>query len=149
MSKKFLLIIVFLVSCTRSTDLSTHPDYVHYIGKEYKTKLDLAVVMNADNKKRYVLYFPGKDGIPKVEELKSFPFEDYDRTIFGILPAGSIMRVNKIEKTKSIEWNMVDFYVVVESSGPFQGQTVFALMLTDMDTKPAKLNPKYIEELSR
>lgn len=144
----FFLALALLAGCTRSTNLNTHPDYAGFVGKEYKTKVDLAVVKSSESKSKYIFYAPGQGGLPKkFDEMKSFPFQHESRTIYGILPKGSVLKVVKIQRTRSIEWNMVDYYVTVESLGPFQGQLILALMLTDSDAQPVpKLSAKYMEE---
>jgi hypothetical protein len=150
MNKYFycLIAIVLLFACTHSTNLNAHPDYAVFYGKEYKIKVDLIIVKYDDNNKRYVLDFPGKLDIPNLKPSQSFPFKSNETTIYGILPAGAVLKVTNIQRTNSIEWNMIDYYVTVESSGAFHGYTLFALMLTDMNAKPVpQLSSKYVEEI--
>jgi|GEM_PF-1038625 len=138
-----------LMACKTTTNLNTDPHYAGFVGKDFKTKIDLAVVKNDDDKKIYHLYFLGKNGVPEVEKMKSFPFNDYDRTIYGILPKGSILKIKKIQRVRSIEWNMVDYFAVVESTGSFNGNVVDMTFLTDMMfSEVSKPNPKYVEEIS-
>jgi hypothetical protein len=150
--KKLLLLVLLagLAGCGVSvTDLSKDSKYNALINKEYRTSVDLAVFTLQDNKKEYVVEAFNKQGLPenseKIKNVK-FPMKYEGSIIYGYLPQGSIIKIIKVERHKTFEYNQINTTAEVVSEGKFKSWKINAsLLMEGIDVQ--EINTKYIQEV--
>jgi hypothetical protein len=140
--------IISFSGCKSVTNLDSDPAFKQMIGKNYKTMMDMAVIKYKDDPENFVLGIPGTQDVPSIKKMpKEFPFDYYNQTTYGILPAGSNFRISHIERVATIEFSFVDIYATVTSEGMFKDYIIEVGGPTDQTKKVPTFDEKYIEEL--
>lgn len=142
-------VAVAFFGCKSVTDLENDPAFKLLIGKSYRTKKDLVVIKFNDNQKKFILAIPGTQDVPAIDKMpKEFPFDYYNQRTYGILPAGSTLKVAHLERVATIEFAFVDVYANVVSSGAFKDYVLDVKDVTDQTKKPPTFDKEYVEEAS-
>ncbi len=141
-------VVLTLMACGRvNKDLSSDPEFVQVMGKQYRTRVDLAVYRFQGDKRLEIGPF-GRSPLPDQEGIKlSFPMPHDDLIILGILPAGSEFKVIKVKEEGSTGMSFVNYLAkITKSSDPrWVGKVVYSA-LTTVELIP-QFNPAYVEEL--
>src|SRR5690349_12244272 len=98
-----LVPLFVFVGCDKTVDLGSQPAFSKFIGKTYQTKRDLVATDAKGNRADFILEEPGVLGIPPLERMKSFPYEEGGIRVIDVVPAGSILKVTNIQKFQSTE----------------------------------------------
>jgi hypothetical protein len=140
--------ILTLGGCRWVTSLDEDPVFKSMIGKTIQLRQSLGLMKFHDNMKKFVIGIPGDQDVPDLKEMpKEFPFDYYNQTTYGVLPAGTSFQVTHVEKVASVEYSFVDVYAKVASEGKFKGTLVDIGLLTDQTKKPPTFDAKYVEEI--
>jgi hypothetical protein len=132
-------------------DLSDSPLYSQEIGKEYKTKDDYVLFTYSRRYKEIVISQFGRT-VPTREEIKDkFPYKhkDYGHIILGVLPKGSVFRVNRVTEEGHSSATFFHYYAELLSSdnAEFIGKEINPTYLTNMSNPPQFLE-KLVEEVT-
>lgn len=143
----YLGIMVGLAACYRTeTKLNNDPKYSQYVGKEYRTRVDLVL---AKEGKKFALHVPGTYGTPELKDLKQkFPYHVPGLDVHGVIPKGSIFRLKDVIRHRTIDVDNVNLFAEIVTPAQFRGTVVFVSLLTDVQPLP-KFDTKYVEETTR
>jgi hypothetical protein len=129
------------------TDVSQDPQFAAYLGKTYRTKVDMVVLRLSDRIKELDLEVAG-DNLPSLQEIAGkFPYKHGPITIYGVVPAGSAYEVTRAIRSESSTMGHIFFAVKITSAGPFQGQEVRTNPFTTGPVGEGQSSP-YVEPLS-
>ncbi len=154
MDKKFCFFISSIICATLifsgcahllEKDVSHLPEYSAFLGRKYRTKIDLLVF---GPKRNLVIHRIGGSGMPSQKEMKEkFPFDYYGNKIWGILPKDSVLKIFRAVKDMG-STGYIGYYVqIIETSNQeFLGREADASLLTDHEDPPI-FEPKYVDEL--
>ena len=157
-NQKFTTIILVLISVVLLTGMGRHirkdrsedPFYSWIIGKQYSTQQDLVVLkLSRWSKKIYLSEF--ENDTPSREEIgEKFPYKEkkYRNIILGILPAGSVFKVNRVEEEGHSSATFIYYYADILSSDNegFVGKEISPSFLTELGDPP-RFDEKFIKEI--
>ena len=132
-----LSLLVIVGGCISRKNISNDPEFKPYIGKEYRLVKDLLVITYQDNKKDLCFDEFGERGLNVSEDElkgKKFPITFESETIHWIAPAGTIIKIIRIEEESSMEGSSLDYITRIVSDGPFKGREVYASLIKDLKT---------------
>ena len=143
------VVCFFFVVGISQTNLDNDPEFKPFIGKSWKTKIDLIAMEIDGNKNALVLAKPESSGVPALKDIPAQLPAKYDGgVIHGVFSAGGVFQITHIERVKSFEFTFVDFYATVTSEGNFKGQKVDVGGLTIQNPSAPTFNQKYLEEIT-
>lgn len=143
------VVCFFFVVGISPTNLDNDPEFKPFIGKSWKTKIDLIAMEIDGNKNALVLAKPESSGVPALKDIPAQLPAKYDGgVIHGVFSAGGVFQITHIERVKSFEFTFVDFYATVTSEGNFKGQKVDVGGLTIQNPSAPTFNQKYLEEIT-
>jgi hypothetical protein len=151
-AKCILLVLLMpnicLSGCEKNVNITTEPMYLEMANKLYATKADLLIIEFKDNLGQYILDQSGYQR-PSVEDVKKakLPIDDEEATIHGILPSGSILKIEKIELQSHVTRSDVHFYARVIRDGRFQERIIDIWHF--IDPRNNAINEKYIGEMEK
>jgi hypothetical protein len=143
------IVAAILIARTSRTNLDNDSEFKPFIGKSWKTKIDLIAMEIDGNKNALVLAKPESSGVPALKDIPAQLPAKYDGgVIHGVFSAGGVFQITHIERVKSFEFTFVDFYATVTSEGNFKGQKVDVGGLTIQNPSAPTFNQKYLEEIT-